>query len=154
MDTAMTDVPSSRPAHQSTEHPPVTAWLGWVLFIAIILLSAGLINVTQGLIALFDSDSFAAARSDLIIDVNFAAWGWALLILGTALVVAGAGIALGYGWARAVGVVAAAINAMVNVGFIGAYPAWAVLAVSFDVLAIYALVVHGAEAKAVRTGPR
>ena len=148
----MTDVPSSRPAHQSTDHPPVTAWLGWVLFIAIILLSAGLINVAQGLIALFDSGSFAAARSDLLIDVNFAAWGWALLILGTTLVLAGAGIALGYGWARAVGVVAAAVNTMVNIGFVGAYPAWAILAVSFNILAIYALMVHGTEAKAMRTG--
>jgi hypothetical protein len=150
----MIDVPGSGPAHQSTEHPPVTAWLGWVLFIAIILLSAGLINLTQGLVALFDNDFYTGSAADLPINVNFAAWGWALLILGAALVAAGGGIALGYGWARATGVVAAAINMLVNIGFAHAYPAWTILAVVFNVVAIYALVVHGGEAKSLRTAPR
>jgi hypothetical protein len=150
----MTDVSGSGPAHQSTEHPPVTAWLGWVLFIALILLGAGLINVVQGLVALFDEGFYVASRSELPIDVNFAVWGWALIILGVTALAAAAGIALGYGWARATGVVVAAVNALVNIGFAGAYPALTLLAVSFDLVAIYALVVHGGEAKALRTGTR
>ena len=48
------------------------------------------------------------------------------------------------------GVVVACINALVNLGFATAFPGWAVLAVGFDVLAVYALVVHGAEAKTLR----
>jgi hypothetical protein len=150
----MIDVPASGPAHQSTEHPPVTAWLGWVLFIAIILLSSGLINLIQGLVALFDDDFYPASGANLVIDVNYAVWGWALVILGAGLVAAGVGLVLGYGWARAAGVVVTAINMLVNLGFAGAYPPWTIVVVALDIVAIYALVVHGGEAKALRTGSR
>lgn len=142
----------SGPAHLSSDPRGVTAWLGWVLFVGILLLAAGVINVIQGLVALFNSDFYLVSSSGLVIDINYTAWGWALLILGAALVAAGFGVALGYGWARAFGVVVAAINALVNLGFVSAYPFWTVLAVSFDVLVIYALVAHGGEGKALRTG--
>ena len=79
----------------------MTAWLGWVLFVGILLVAAGVINVIQGLVALFDSDFYLVSASGLAIDVNYTAWGWALLILGAALVAAGFGVALGYAWARA-----------------------------------------------------
>jgi hypothetical protein len=123
-----------------------------VLFVGIALLAAGLINTVQGLVALFDDDFYLALPSDLVIDVNYAVWGWALLILGAALVAAGGGVALGYAWARVFGVVVAAINTLTNLAFAGAYPFWTVIAVSVNVLAIYALVVHGGEGKALRTG--
>jgi hypothetical protein len=154
----MTDVRRSgstthrAPAHQRSDPTDVTLWLGWVLFIALLLFGAGVINAVQGLAVLLDDNYTATSVSDLAIAVNYTAWGWALLILGTALVAAGGGIALGYAWARVVGVVVAAINALTNLAFAGANPAWTVLAVSFDVLAIYALVVHGSEGKAIRTG--
>jgi hypothetical protein len=123
-----------------------------VLFVGILLFAAGVLNVIQGLVALFKPDYYLVATSELVITVNYTAWGWVLLILGVALVAAGFGVALGYGWARAVGVVVAAINALVNLAFVGAYPFWTVLAVSFDVLVIYTLVAHGGEGKALRTG--
>ena len=144
--------PSSGRAHSHAAPTVSIAWLGWVLFISILLAAAGLINIVQGLVALFDEGFYQASATALAVDVNYAAWGWALLILGVALVAAAGGIALGYGWARVVGVVAASINALVNFGFVTAYPAWTLLAVGFDVLAIYALVVHGGEAKALRAG--
>jgi hypothetical protein len=140
------------PAHLRSDPPEVTAWLGWVLFLSILLAAAGVINLIQGLVALFNEDFYRTATADLAIDVNFTVWGWALLILGAALVVAGGGIALGYAWARVFGVVVAAINTLANLAFAGAFPMWTVLAVSFDILAIYALVVHGGEGKALRTG--
>src|SRR3954451_21523336 len=118
----MIDVPASRPAHQSTEPLPVTAWLGWVLFIAIIMFGAGLINLAQGLVALLDDDFYPVSRSELVIDMNFAAWGWALVVLGAALIICALGIVVGYGWARTAGVVVAVINTLVNIGFARAYP--------------------------------
>ena len=156
----MTDVrpsgsaPHRAPAHVRSHPPDPTLWLGWVVFVGILLFAAGLMNTIQGLVALFDDDFFRTSASNLAIDVNYTAWGWAQLILGATLVAAGGGVVLGYGWARAVGVVVAAINTLTNLVFAGAYPGWAVLAVSFNILAIYALVVHGAEGKALRTGRR
>ena len=46
--------------------------------------------------------------------------------------------------------VLAALNAVVNLGFIAAYPIWVVLVISLDVIVIYALIVHGREAKVMR----
>jgi hypothetical protein len=128
----------------------VTGWFGWLLFVGILLVGAGLINAVQGLVALFDDDFYLATPSDLAIDIDYTAWGWALLILGVTLIAAGCGVAFGFAWARVVGVVVASFNALVNLGFVAAYPMWTVLAVSFDVLTIYALVVHGGEGTALR----
>jgi hypothetical protein len=85
--------------------------------------------------------------------VSYTAWGIALLVLGATLVAGAYGVLTGYGWGRTVGVLAAAVNALVNLGFAAAYPQWTVLVVAFDVIVIYALVVHGGAAKALRTGP-
>jgi hypothetical protein len=142
----------SGPAHLRTDPPRVTAWLGWVLFVAIMLIGAGVINAIQGLVALFDDDFYLVTASGLAVVANYAVWGWALLILGATLVAAGVCVALGFAWARTVAVVVATINALVNLGFVTAYPMWTVLAVGFDIVTIYALVVHGGEGKALRTG--
>jgi hypothetical protein len=129
----------------------VTRWLGWVLFLALMLFGAGVMNTVQGLVAIFDDDFYVAAPEQLVLDLNYALWGWALLILGLTLMAAAVGVALGYAWARVLAVVIAVVNAMVNLGFAGAYPYWTVIAIAFDVLAIYALAVHGGEGKALRT---
>ncbi|MGA5300031.1 DUF7144 family membrane protein [Nucisporomicrobium flavum] len=146
-----------RPAHSAPQAPltaRATAWLGWVLFISIIMLAAGLINIAQGMVALFDDDFYGASAAGLAVGASYTAWGIALLVLGVALVAGAYGVLTGYGWGRTIGVVAAAVNALVNLGFAAAYPGWTVLAVSFDVIAIYALVVHGGAARALRTSRR
>ena len=140
------------PAHLRPDPPDATLWLGWVLFIGIVFVAAGVINGIQGFVALLDDDFYSTPAAELAINVNYSVWGWALVILGAALMAAGAGVALGYAWARVFGVVVATINALTNLAFAGAYPFWTVIAVSVNVLAIYALVVHGGEAKALRPG--
>ena len=147
----------------TTRHPPVhsppapltvrrTAWLGWLVFVSIIMFAAGLINLTQGLVALLDDDFYLVTAAGLAVDVDYTVWGIALLVLGAALVAGGYGVLAGYRWGRTMGVLAAAVNALVNLGFVAAYPYWTVLIVAFDVLAIYALVVHGGAVKPLRAG--
>jgi hypothetical protein len=152
------------PSRTATRHPPAhsqppapltaraIAWLGWMAFVSIIMFAAGLINVTQGLVALLDDDFYRATAAGLAVDVGYTVWGIVLLLLGAALVAGAYGVLTGYRWGRIIGVVAAAVNALVNLGFVAAYPYWTVLAVSFDIIAIYALVVHGGEAKSLRAG--
>ena len=141
------------PAHSKPPAPlttRATAWLGWVMFVSIIMLAAGLINIAQGLVALLDDDFYYTTTAGLPIDVSYTAWGIALLVLGAALVAGAYGVLTGYGWGRTIGVVAAAVNALVNLSFVAAFPYWTVLAVAFDVIAIYALILHGGGAKAMR----
>ena len=127
-----------------------TAWLGWVLFVGIILFGAGVINGLQGLVALVNPEFYAVNVSALPVGFSYTVWGWTLLVFGAGLAVTGCGVMVGAPWARTVGVVLAALNALVNLGFVTAYPMWTAIAVAFDVTAIYALVVHGGEAKAMR----
>ncbi|RZU49417.1 hypothetical protein EV385_1167 [Krasilnikovia cinnamomea] len=138
------------PAHLRNYANPATAWFGWVLFVGIVLVGAGLINVMQGLIALLDENFYLQPASKLVINLSYAVWGWTLLLMGAALVAAGIGVLRGSTWARTVGVIAASVNAFVNIGFVTAYPAWTIFAVTFDFIAIYTLVVHGGEVRAPR----
>lgn len=47
--------------------------------------------------------------------------------------------------ARTVGVVLALVSAVVNLVHLEAYPVWSCIAITIDVLVIYALTVHGGE---------
>jgi hypothetical protein len=128
----------------------MTKWLGWVLFAGIFLITVGVLNMIQGFVALFDEDYYLVRSSGLVVEVDYTAWGWVLLVFGLLLAATGYGVLVGQTWARVVGVVLAVVNAFVNLAFVAAYPIWTVLAISFDVIVIYALIVHGREAKALR----
>ena len=66
------------PMHLRNYADPMTAWLGWVLFIGIVLFGAGLINVMQGLIALFDEGFYLEPASRLVLDLRGGrCWRWA-----------------------------------------------------------------------------
>jgi hypothetical protein len=129
----------------------LTGWIGWVLFAAVIMVVGGVVNIIEGLVALFRDDYYQVRSSGLVVNVDYTAWGWTLLAIGAALVLVGFGVATGQTWARVTGVVLACVNAVVNLGFIAAYPVWVVLAMSLDVIVIYALIVHGREAKVLRS---
>jgi len=157
-------VAAEQPPRAVTRHPPAhsappapltvraVAWLGWILFVSIIMVSVGLINIVQGMVALLDDDFYLTPASGLAVDTSYTAWGIALLVLGVTLIAGAYGVLTGYRWGRTVGVLAAAVNALVNLGFAAAYPNWTVLVVAFDIITIYALTMHGGAAKALRTG--
>jgi hypothetical protein len=46
-------------------------------------------------------------------------------------------------------VILAVVNAVVNLAFVPAYPIWAIIVITLDVLIIYAMAVHGSELKRV-----
>ena len=82
-------------------------------------------------------------RASLYLDIS--QWGWAHLILGLALVLSGFGVFSGNILARTVGVIVAAVSLIANFAFIPAYPLWALVVVTIDVLVIWALTAHGKE---------
>jgi hypothetical protein len=135
---------------RSYDRDTMTGWVGWVLFAGILMFTVGFFNVIEGLVALFNHGYYHVHASGLVVHLNYTAWGWALLIFGLALGFAGYGVMVGQTWARVVGVIVAVVNALVNLGFIAAYPVWITLTIALDVLVIYALIVHGREAQAMR----
>ena len=123
---------------------PPSAWAGWVVFAGTMAIIAGAFNIIQGLVALFNDRYFAVAGSDLLV-FDYSAWGWVHLLVGVIMVAIGLGILRGSPWGLVAGVVIAGVNAIVQLGFLAAYPVWSILIIALDVLVIYALIVHGRE---------
>jgi hypothetical protein len=67
-------------------------------------------------------------------------------VLASAIAV-GIGVFTGATWARICGVILCGLNALVQLVFLSAYPIWAVLIIALDMLVIWALIVHGDEAR-------
>jgi hypothetical protein len=132
---------------QNPAHPRPTAWVGVIAFNSIILMMIGALEVVEGLVALFREDYYAVTSDGLVVSLNFAAWGWAHLVVGVAAIAAGIGTLRGQMWARVTGIVIASISALVNMLFLAADPVWATIVITLCVLAIYALAVHGREMK-------
>ena len=126
----------------------VTGWVGWVWFAGIMLVTIGLFDIFQGIIALI-SDDFTVLVEAGVLVVNLTTWGWVHIIVGAVLVLAGAGVLSGSVWGRSLGVIVAILNALAQLTIMPAYPIWALIIIALDVIVIYALVVHGGEAEAV-----
>jgi len=137
-------------ASNRDELPELTAWVGWVLFAGVIIFVVGFFNIVEGLVALFNPGYFLVESRGLVLHIDYTVWGWVLLGFGVLLAFAGYGVMVGQTWARVVAVLLAAVNALVNLTFVAAYPLWIVLTVALDVLVIYAVVVHGREAQALK----
>jgi len=127
--------------------PQTTGWVGWIVFAGVMMLVLGMFHAFQGFIALFQDSYYLVPKSGLTVHVDYTGWGWTHLILGLVVFAAGAGLLAGQMWARVVGVILAVISAVVNVGFLAAYPIWSAIMVAIDILVIWALTVHGGEMK-------
>ena len=120
-----------------------SGWVGWTLFAAVIMLLVGAFHVIQGLVALFKDDYYAVAPSGLILNVSYTSWGWIHIVGGLIVVAAGVALFTGKMWARILGTAMACVSAIVNIGFLSAYPLWSALVIFMDVAIIMALTVHG-----------
>jgi hypothetical protein len=122
-----------------------SGWVGWILFAAVIMVLVGAFHVIQGLVALFKDDYYAVAQSGLVLNVSYTAWGWLHIVGGVIVVAAGIALFSGRMWARVLGTAMACVSAVVNVGFLSAYPIWSTMMIALDVAIIMALTVHGSD---------
>ena len=134
--------------------PEPTGWVGWIVFAGCMMVLLGLFHAFQGFIALFQNDYYLVGKSGLTIHMDYTAWGWTHLVVGLIVVGAGAALLTGQMWARVLGIVVAVVSALINVGFLAAFPIWSTMMIVFDVLIIWALTVHGREMKTARRDVR
>lgn len=122
-----------------------TAWVGWIVFAALMMMTSGFFNAVAGLAAVIgDDDAYLDTRVGLLVfDVE--AWGWVHLLLGVALILVGACLAAGQTWARLVAVVLVSVNLVTQFVLLPAQPWWSVIVIAVDVFVLWALVVHGDE---------
>ena len=122
-----------------------TAWVGMVIFAGVMLMLVGAWEAMVGLVALFNSTYYHVTPGGMVVSVDYTVWGWVHLVVGGVAVLAGIGVLSGRTWARVVGIIMAALAAIVNVAFIAAYPIGSIVLIAADVLIIYALAAHGRE---------
>ena len=118
-----------------------SAGAGWVLFAGSMIALVGVIKFIYGIAAIDDSRIYAADATFVLSGLN--TWGWFLLVVGIVQVAAGVGIWTGSSLARWVGIVSAAVNAIVQMFIIPAFPLWALAVFAIDVLILYGLIAYG-----------
>src|SRR3954451_2345093 len=114
------------------------AWAGWIAFASTILIVVGLINMFQGFLALIADEHVAAARNKFVL-VDMTSWGWTLVVTGVIMLIVGGGLLVGATWARVVGIVVVCLHAVTQIGWLGAYPIWALLMIGLDTAVLFAL---------------
>ena len=110
---------------------------GRVVFVAVLLLIAGSLNIIYGIAGISGAHFYDDSTRYVFASLN--TWGWITLILGVIQLTAGFSLFAGGGYGRVIGLVAAtlgAVGALVGVG--GAFPFW-----SLGVFAICLWVIHG-----------
>lgn len=147
----MPDLTSSRPhsdpraGHLRGSERPTSRWAVWAIFAASMMILLGSLQAMQGFVAIFDEDYYRVPSSGLLLEIDHSTWGWTHLLLGVLILVSGLGVLSGNIAARAVGVVLAVLSVLVNLAYLEAYPLWGCIAITIDVLVVYALTVHGGE---------
>ena len=135
-----------RPMAAMSRQP--TGWTGWITFAGVMMIIAGSLNALYGLVAVVNDEWVVwGNRANLYLDLS--QWGWVHLVAGLVVLISGIGLFSGNFLARTVAVIVASVSLIANFFFIPAYPIWALIVVTIDVLVIWALTAHGREMRSV-----
>lgn len=116
---------------------------GRAVFVAILLLIAGTLNVIYGIGAVSNAHFFAHTQ---YVFSNLKTWGWITIIIGVMQLTGGFSLFGGGGYGRIIGIIAAslgAIESLLSVG--GAHPFWSLGVFALCVWILYGLVAYGEE---------
>src|SRR5271154_3320950 len=115
---------------------------GSALFVGILLMVAGILNIIYGIAAVGDAHFWVGETRFVFSSLH--TWGWITIILGVIQLTASFSLFGGNAYGRVVGLVAAtlgAIGALLDIG--GAYPWWAIGVFAVCVICIHGLIVLG-----------
>ena len=124
-----------------------TGWVGWIYFAGIILVVRAIFQGFFGVVALSKEDFYVVTQNQLAV-FDFTAWGWVHIALAILLFAGGFSLLHGGTFGRVVACFAASFSMLANLIFLPAYPVWSIAAIVLDVLVLYAILVHGDEARA------
>jgi len=122
---------------------------GRAVFVAILLMIAGTLNVIYGIAAIDDASFFVENTRYVFSSLH--TWGWITVILGVVQLIGGFSLLSGQTFGRVVGLIAAslgAIGALLAVG--GAYPFWSLGIFALCVICIHGLLVYGEDDRPTR----
>ncbi len=125
----------------AARYPDGATGEGWVLFAGVMLAMLATLNLIDGIAAVSTSSFFVGDAKFIISDLN--TWGWVLIATGVVQGLAAIGVWMKTPGVRWLGVTIASLNAIAQMFVFPAYPFWALMLFSLDILVIYGLVVHG-----------
>ncbi|MDX6607212.1 MAG: hypothetical protein QOD14_1752 [Solirubrobacterales bacterium] len=120
---------------------------GRVVFVAILLLMVGTLNIIYGIGAISDAKFFANDTRYIL--SNLHTMGWVLVVLGVVQLSGGLSLMAGNAWGRFVGIVAGslgAIGALLSMG--GAHPFWELGIFFLCVWIVYGIAEFGQDERA------
>jgi hypothetical protein len=120
-------------------------WFGWITFAAVMLTMLGLFNVFEGLVALLENN-VTYVNGDNLVVVNLTGWGILLLVFGALLIAVGIGLLARNKVARIAAIVVVGLHALAQIAALSAYPIWSLLMIALDVVILFALTAHWADA--------
>ncbi|KUM87911.1 MULTISPECIES: DUF7144 family membrane protein [Streptomyces] len=123
-------------AHRSTAKQDWAA--GTMVFAAIMLMLAGLLDIFRGIMAIAEDDVFVSTRN-YVFQFDLTSWGWIHLALGALGVVVSLGLFRAATWARVAGVAIAGLIIIANFLSLPYYPVWSVVMIAFSGFVIWAL---------------
>ena len=116
--------------------------VGSALFVGILLMIAGILNIIYGIAAVSDA-SFWVENTQFVFS-SLHTWGWITIIIGVIQLTASLSLFGGNPYGRIVGILAAtlgALGALLDVG--GAHPWWALGVFAICLVCIHGLAVLG-----------
>ena len=131
----------------STDYYKPSPWTGWVVFAAAVLLTVGVLDIIQGIVALTKDGTYLISEKDLLVTTDFTAWGWTLIVWGAVLILSGASLFAGRGWGRWFAIIAVILNLIAQIAWFPAYPLWSLFALGLGVAVLFALTVRWEEAR-------
>ncbi len=112
--------------------------VGRAMFVAILLLIAGFLNIIYGFGAIGNAHFFTASGTSYVF-ANLHTWGWITVILGVIQLAAGFSLLGGNAFGRVIGIIGAALGALEALLAVGGNsPFW-----SLGVFALCLWILHG-----------
>ena len=136
-------------AHEAPRSTRTVAsgWVGWIWFAGVVLVLVGTINAIEGLAAIVEDDVFVTTGQGGLLVFDLTTWGWVHLLLGALQILAGLALFSGATWARVTAIVLVMLSVIGHIAWLNAQPVWSVIVIVLDLLVLWALVVHGDEAR-------
>jgi hypothetical protein len=117
--------------------------LGRAVFVAILLLIAGTLNIIYGIAAVGNAHFF---NNTQFVFSSLHTWGWITIIVGIIQLTAGFSLIGGGGFGRVIGIIAASIGALESLLSIGGtHPWWSLAIFALCLFVLHGLVVYGDE---------
>lgn len=118
------------------------AAIGLIVFAGTMMMLVGVFQALQGFAGIL-SDEFYVTGARWTFAFDITVWGWIHLIVGIVIALAGVAVMRGVVWGRTVGVLLAALSAVLCFAWLPYYPVWGLLIIALNVFVIWALITHG-----------